>query len=237
MLFRKFAPIVIGLTLGAASGVLHAQDAASQEDAARGGRSRLAACRMDARTFCQNAEAGRGRRLACLAENKAKLSPECAAALDARGKSGAAAVDGTATPGAGSPPPDAPVGARGGSLGGSRGGRMAACRTDAATFCASAATGGGARLKCLKENQSKLNPVCQAALAQVAAQTRNLRAACKADRDALCANVPKGGGAVLQCLKSNRDKVSPACDEALSSVPEKGGKGRRADAGGAPLQR
>ncbi len=243
MPFRRFAPIAILLTLCAAPGVLNAQDAAPQG----GGRGRLAACRTDARTFCQNVEAGRGRRLACLVENKDKLSPDCATALDARGqngsKSGAAAVEGTAiptqgtpiqprpaqvtpaqvTPAQGSPPLAANAENR-------RGGRMAACRTDAATFCANAAKGGGERLKCLKENQSKLAPDCQAAIAQVGSQMRNFRQACKADREALCSNVQKGSGGIVQCLKSNRDKLSPACGEALSSVPEKGGKGRRADA-------
>lgn len=43
-----------------------------------GGRGRMAVCRTDAARLCANAEAGRGRRLACLLENKAKLTPECA---------------------------------------------------------------------------------------------------------------------------------------------------------------
>lgn len=230
--FRSFAAIAIALTL--CSGALHAQDAGSPAGPPNGGRGRLAACRTDARTFCQNIEAGRGRRMACLVENKAKLSPDCAAALDAHGRTGAATAEGAVTPAQGSPPPAA-------SAGGRRG-RMAACRIDAATFCASAQKGGGARLKCLKENQSKLQPDCQAALAQTGAQMHNLRSACKADRAALCADVAKGSGGILQCLKSNRDKLSPACGDALSAVPEKGGpekggKGRRADAGNGPLAR
>ena len=83
MLFRKLTPIGLALALCSVAGAVHAQDAGPQG----GGRGRLAACRSDARTFCQNIEAGRGRRMACLGENKAKLSPECAAALDASGTS------------------------------------------------------------------------------------------------------------------------------------------------------
>ena len=114
---------------------------------------------------------------------------------------------------------------------------MAACRTDAATFCVGAAKGGGERLKCLKANQAKLSPECQASLSQVGQQARNVRTACKGDRETLCAGVQQGRGAILQCLKSNKDKLSPACGEALSAMPERGGNGRRADAGApAPLR-
>ena len=228
MRFKSLLPLAGVLVLFAASDAAHAQGG--------GGRGRLAACRTDAATFCQNAEAGRGRRMACLMENKAKLSPECAQAIDARGSRGAgqqAAAPVEAPPAAGNPAPGAAAttpGAAQPRVKGGGGARMAACRTDAATFCASAAKGGGERLKCLKENQSKLSPDCQASLAQIGTQARNMRTACKGDRETLCGNVQKGGGGILQCLKSNKDKLSPACGEALSAMPERGAKGRRADA-------
>lgn len=43
--------------------------------------SRMAACRTDLASLCQDAERGSGRRMACLQDNQAKLSPDCATAL------------------------------------------------------------------------------------------------------------------------------------------------------------
>jgi hypothetical protein len=43
--------------------------------------SRMAACRTDLASLCQDAERGSGRRMACLRDNQAKLSPDCASAL------------------------------------------------------------------------------------------------------------------------------------------------------------
>ena len=226
MYFARALPLIAVLATFAASGNAGAQGAGKG----------MSACRTDAATYCQNVEAGRGRRMACLNENKAKLSPECAQAIEGRGGRAAGAQPapaGSPAPAAVGPSPQqgpAPPGTAQPRAKGA-GGRMAACRTDLATFCATAAKGGGERMKCLKENQSKLSPDCQASLAQLGQQARTLQTACAADRQTLCAGVQKGGGAILQCLKSNRDKLSPACGEALSAVPERGGKGRRADAG------
>jgi hypothetical protein len=43
----------------------------------------MQACRGDAAALCKGIEAGGGKRLACLRENRAKVSPGCGAALDA----------------------------------------------------------------------------------------------------------------------------------------------------------
>ncbi len=130
---------------------------------------------------------------------------------------------------------------------------MAACRTDAATFCASVEAGRGKRTACLVENKAKLSPECLAAVeargAKGAARSadtggkggaagaegekkgKGRLAACTSDRQTLCAGVQKGGGAIIKCLKDNKEKLSPACGEALSSMPERGTKGKRAEAG------
>ena len=233
MYSKSFAAVAAVLMICAGSGLAQAQSG--------GVRGRLAACRVDAQTFCQNVEAGRGRRMACLVENKTKLSPECAQAIEARGSRDAGKQ--ASPPSTGAAPaaqstesnatardnaPAQLADAKGG-----RRGRMAACRTDAATFCANAAKGGGELMKCLGENTGKLSPECRASIAQIGAQAQTMRTACKGDRETLCGGVQKGGGAILQCLRSNRDKLTPACGAALSSMPERGPKGRRADASAA----
>ena len=42
--------------------------------------------------------------------------------------------------------------------------------------------------------------------------------ACKADRQTYCADVEKGGGRVMQCMKDHADKLSPSCKEALVAM-------------------
>jgi hypothetical protein len=56
-------------------------------------------------------------------------------------------------------------------------------------------------------------------------------AACKQDVQTLCADVQRGGGRIMECLKSHADKVSPGCKAAVQAAHD-----RRAQQppGGAP---
>jgi hypothetical protein len=99
---------------------------------------------------------------------------------------------------------------------GEKGGGLAACRTDLATFCQSRQDGTGRRLGCLRENMAKLEPACQAAVVERVERTKKTREACKADREAHCAGIEARGGAVMQCLRTNQDKLSPGCREVLT---------------------
>ena len=42
--------------------------------------------------------------------------------------------------------------------------------------------------------------------------------ACKADRQTYCADVEKGGGRVMACMKDHADKLSAPCREALMAA-------------------
>lgn len=240
---------------------------AGAEASEREGRGKLAACRTDVATICKGVEGGGGRKMACLNENLAKLSPECAEVVEGRaaGKRERGGMSGRSAAGVGArqgidvaqgptvpnqgqapaagatsgtvAPSNAPVAdtvplAKGKS--GKRG-RMAACRTDMATFCQSAEKGGG-RMKCLKENQAKLSPECQTVLGERVQEAGSFRQACKADRETLCAGAERGRGQLIQCLKDNQAKLSPACGEAITAMPEHGAKGRGKRAESTPRQ-
>lgn len=63
-------------------------------------RGNMRACRTDAATMCSTVQAGGGRKIKCLMDNQAKLSPDCAAAVSAvatkvRGGKAACADDAT----------------------------------------------------------------------------------------------------------------------------------------------
>jgi len=42
--------------------------------------------------------------------------------------------------------------------------------------------------------------------------------ACAADRKTYCANVERGGGRVIKCMRDNLPRLAPACQAALQSM-------------------
>jgi hypothetical protein len=111
----------------------------------------MRACRADMQTLCGTVERGKGNKIACLIENRAKASPECQAAITAvdAARSGKAADK-------------AAKRAEGGGKGGKGGGKMAVCRADSKALCADVERGGGRKVACLKANEAKLTPECAA---------------------------------------------------------------------------
>lgn len=63
------------------------------------------------------------------------------------------------------------------------------------------------------------------------AQISAIRSACRSDYPTVCAGVPTGGAAALQCLEKNKSKVSAACANAVSAAS---GGGATPAAGGVP---
>src|SRR5882672_4701703 len=63
------------------------------------------------------------------------------------------------------------------------------------------------------------------------AQIAAIRSACRSDYQKVCAGVPTGGAAALQCLEKNKSKVSGGCQQAVDAAS--GGAAAPA-AGGAP---
>ena len=63
------------------------------------------------------------------------------------------------------------------------------------------------------------------------AKVAAIRSACRSDYQKVCAGVPTGGAAALQCLEKNKSKVSSGCQQAVNAAS--GGPATPA-AGGAP---
>jgi hypothetical protein len=114
----------------------------------REGRGAMRACRADMQTLCGTVERGKGNKIACLIENRAKASPECQAAISAvdAARSGKAADKAAKR------------------AEGKGGGKMAVCRADSKALCADVERGGGRKVVCLKANEAKLTPECAAAV-------------------------------------------------------------------------
>jgi hypothetical protein len=170
----------------------------------------MAACRTDMVALCGGVERGGGKKVQCLKDNEAKLSGPCKSALQA-------VVDGRAAGGA-----KAVHSAAHGKV-------QKACEADIATVCSTVEKGQGGIARCLKDNTAKLSPSCAQAVADrqaMAVVKKDARAACAADRQTLCGGAEKGK-AVFLCLRDKQSQVSPACQQALASLPEPR-KGKRA---------
>jgi len=63
------------------------------------------------------------------------------------------------------------------------------------------------------------------------AQVAAIRSACRSDYPKVCAGVPTGGSAALNCLEKNKSKVSASCQQAVNAAS---GDAATPAAGGAP---
>ncbi len=90
-------------------------------------------------------------------------------------------------------------------------GAQDACHADVQKLCAGIPPGGGRILACLKSNADRLSPPCKAHIEEVRQKAREFGEACEGDIYQFCQGIKPGRGRILACLKSNTDRLSPAC--------------------------
>lgn len=157
-------------------------------------------CRSDYMAHCSSIPPGGAASLQCLEKNMSSLSAGCADAVRA--------VQAPATPKAeDAPKPEAaPAAASTESAPPAAQAEPAPAKPAAAVAskpASAAATKSAASSTTKKPTQ-----------AQIAA----IRSACRGDYPNVCAGVPTGGAAALQCLAKNQAKVSAACGKAVAAV-------------------
>jgi Cysteine rich repeat len=106
-------------------------------------RARFAACKADVANLCPEATKG-GERAQCLKQNEAKLSAECGTVMK---QAKEARIQGVKQ-------------------------AREACRADAQALCGSAEKGGGGMMRCLRDNEAKVSPGCNQALAGLPGRKR-----------------------------------------------------------------
>lgn len=134
------------------------------EDKAPPPQAQARPCREDVKKFCGDVKPGGGAVMECLKAHEKELSSECKAQAqawkekrkerreDMRGKM-----------------KDRMQGSEGHEglrerMRDKMQALMAACKGDMEKVCADVKPGGGAKIRCLKENESKLSPACREAL-------------------------------------------------------------------------
>jgi hypothetical protein len=152
------------------------------------------ACRSDYQAHCASVPPGGMASLQCLQQNLSDLSPSCQTAVRA--------IETPAEPKAETAPAAAPPKAE--SAPG------AAPKTEPATATAKPATETAAPPAKAAASTAAKKP----SSTQVAA----IRSVCRSDYQRVCAGVPTGGAAALQCLEKNKSKVSGNCEKAVSAA-------------------
>ncbi|WGD53058.1 cysteine rich repeat-containing protein [Bradyrhizobium sp. CB1650] len=163
------------------------------------------ACRADYQAHCSSVAPGGAEALQCLSKNMSSLSSACQSAVRAIEPAAAPKTDSKTEA---APPKSEPA-------------KSEPAKTEAAPAAQPAAKPAAAAAP-------KAAAPKQPSSAQVAA----IRSACRADYPKVCASVPPGGAAALECLEKNKAKVSPACEKAVNAAS--GGAAAAAPAGAAP---
>ncbi len=79
---------------------------------------------------------------------------------------------------------------------------MLACRADAQKLCAGVPAGGGRIAACLRENEAKLTPSCQAQLGALEACAAEIKKLCPQAQDE---------SSLRQCAKEKHSEISAGC--------------------------
>lgn len=85
------------------------------------------------------------------------------------------------------------------------------CAKERETLCAGVQPGGGAVMKCLKENEEKLSVECKAHHEKMKEHMKDVHEACMDDVQKHCGDVKRGRGRVMKCLKKNHEALSEGC--------------------------
>jgi hypothetical protein len=147
-------------------------------------------CRSDYIAHCSSVPPGGAASLQCLQKNMASLSGACAAAVKAVEAPASATAAPESAPAAKQDTKTEPAPA-------AEPAKPAAAAPAAAATAKTASAPGG-----------------KPSSAQIAA----IKSSCRSDYPKVCASVPPGGAAALECLEKNKAKLSAACGKAVAAA-------------------
>ncbi len=104
------------------------------------------------------------------------------------------------------------------------------CAQELEQFCTDVKPGLGLMIICLNEHRDELSPLCSEKVGASMVKLEKAKQECAGDIATYCAGVKAGGGRLLECLKKQGDKLSPACKvqtkrySALPAVAPSAGK-------------
>jgi hypothetical protein len=85
------------------------------------------------------------------------------------------------------------------------------CMEEIEKFCKDVQPGAWRIVKCLNGHEKDLTPVCREKVDRSLARFEDTKKTCAEDVRTFCGDVQPGGGRVLNCLKTKKEIISPAC--------------------------
>lgn len=85
------------------------------------------------------------------------------------------------------------------------------CADELERFCPDVKPGRGLLLACLNQHRDELSPVCRDKVGGSLARLDKAKQDCSGDIANFCSDVKPGEGRLLECLKRQPDKLTPAC--------------------------
>jgi hypothetical protein len=173
-------------------GIAIATPAYSQAPTAAQRSAIRAECRSDYEAHCASIPPGGMASLQCLQSNMSSLSSGCQSAVRAVGSPSEGKAE----------PPTAPAKAES---------EPTVTPEEESATAPSAPAAEGAATANPKAATAATSKPSKATIAAI-------RSACRSDYASVCAGVPTGGAAALQCLEKNKSSVSAACQKAVAAV-------------------
>ena len=94
-------------------------------------------------------------------------------------------------------------------------GQRGPCADDIAKFCKDIKPGGGRLVKCIKEHEKELSPVCTASMEEAKKKLKDAHQACADDVQKFCKDVKPGQGHIVNCLREHQKDLSPTCQATM----------------------
>ena len=97
------------------------------------------------------------------------------------------------------------------------------CSADLKKFCADVKPGDGRIMACLDQHKQELSPGCNARLAKLTEEAKEVGSACYDDIMLYCSVIKPGKGKLIQCLEKQRSygpsgRLSGSCDQKLKQL-------------------
>ena len=96
-----------------------------------------------------------------------------------------------------------------------------ACMDEIEKFCKDVPPGKGELLLCLSKRKPELSRLCSDKIEKHLVKMEESRKICASDMEKFCPGVEPGQGRLLKCMKTQLDKISPACRERVDYYDSK----------------
>jgi hypothetical protein len=90
--------------------------------------------------------------------------------------------------------------------------KIGPCKDDIEKLCKDVKPGQGRILKCMREHENELSPVCKDHVLAAREKAESFLRACKSDISKYCQDIKPGSGRIINCLRKHESELSADCN-------------------------